>query len=89
MSRNTTDAGAAFGRPEATSELNAKLTDATGKRLLSRSEFCSILNLSCSTAERWGRLNVGPLPVKVGPRRVGYRLADVLAFIERRQNEAA
>lgn len=69
--------------------LNAKLGDTTGKRLLSRAEFCAFFNISTSTGERWAREAYGPQPVKIGPRRVGYRLADVLAFVETRQNVAA
>lgn len=65
--------------------LNAKLRDATGRRLLSRREYCALLGISESTSERWHRDGFGPVPVKIGPRRVGYRLADVLAFITARQ----
>lgn len=69
--------------------LNAKLQDATGIRFLSRSEFCALLNISLSCSERWDRIGFGPKAVKIGPRRVGYLLADVRAFIAERQTVAA
>jgi len=74
---------------EAGQTLNMKLQDTTGSRILSRPELCSMLNISNSTSERWDRECFGPRPIKIGPRRVGYRLADVLAFIEARQSVAA
>lgn len=64
--------------------LNAKLQDTTSSRILSRPEFCSMLTISYSTSERWAREDFGPRPFKIGPRRLGYRLADVLAFIAER-----
>jgi hypothetical protein len=67
-------------RPTATDRLNEKLGPAAGNRLASRAEFCSYYDISETTAERWARLEIGPRPVKVGPRRVGYRLAEMLAF---------
>jgi predicted DNA-binding transcriptional regulator AlpA len=69
--------------------LNAKLQDATGSRLITRAEKCAMLNISPSTSERWGREGFGPRAIKIGPRRVGYRLADVLAFITAREQIAA
>ena len=69
--------------------LNAKLQDAIGSRLLSRSEFCSMFNISLSTSERWARLGYGPRPIKIGPRRIGYRLSDVWAFSEKQQHVSA
>jgi predicted DNA-binding transcriptional regulator AlpA len=69
--------------------LNAKLQDAVGSRLLSRSEFCSMFNISVSTSERWARLGYGPRPIKIGPRRIGYRLSDVWTFSEMQQHAPA
>lgn len=69
--------------------LNTKLQDATGNRFLSREEFCEMFNISLSTSERWARIGHGPRPVKIGLRRVGYRLSDVLAFGDQRQEAAA
>ena len=69
------------GYASAEQRLNVKLQDTTGSRLLTRAEFCSVLSISQPCAERWAQKGVGPRPVKIGPRRIGYRVADVLAFI--------
>jgi predicted DNA-binding transcriptional regulator AlpA len=62
--------------------LASKLADAGAakERLISRREFCAFCGIGYSTSEVWARKGIGPRPVKLGLRRVGYRLSDVLAF---------
>ena len=69
--------------------LNSKLLDTTGNRMITRAELCEFLTISPATSERWGREGFGPRAIKIGPRRVGYRLADVLAFITAREQATA
>lgn len=83
-----TDAADVMPNRTPTHSLNIKLQDSSRTRYLSRHEFCEMFNISLGTAERWARIRHGPQPVKVGPRRIGYRLADVLAFSEMRQAAA-
>ncbi|HTW70763.1 MAG TPA: hypothetical protein VME47_12810 [Acetobacteraceae bacterium] len=87
MTPNTDTAAVAPSR--APNRLNVKLQDESGIRYLDRQELCEMFNISLSTAERWARIKYGPRPVKIGPRRIGYKLADVLAFSETRQAAAA
>lgn len=54
---------------------------AESHRLHSRADTARFLNVSVSTLERWDRLGIGPKAVKVGPRRVGYRVADLVAHV--------
>jgi predicted DNA-binding transcriptional regulator AlpA len=58
-------------------------------RLISRTELCTLAGIALSTAEAWARNGIGPAPVKIGPRRVGYRMAEVDAFLEGRLQETA
>lgn len=51
-------------------------------RLRSRADASQFLGVAVSTLERWDREGYGPRPVKIGPRRVGYRTCDLIAFIE-------
>lgn len=58
-------------------------------RMISRAELCSLAGVALSTAEAWSRLGIGPRPIKIGPRRVGYRMTEVRAFLEGRLQETA
>lgn len=53
-------------------------------RMISRAELCDLAGVALSTAEAWSRAGIGPRPVKIGPRRVGYRMAEVRDFLEGR-----
>jgi predicted DNA-binding transcriptional regulator AlpA len=57
---------------EATSEY---LTDA---------QFCGMMNVTPRTTNEWRRNNAGPAYVRVGPRRILYRRADVDAWLASR-----
>ena len=58
-------------------------------RLRSRLATAVFLGVSIPTLERWDRDGYGPRPVKIGPRRVGYRTGDLIAFIEQRLAKSA
>lgn len=49
--------------------------------LLTRRETAHLLRTSCRSLERWASDGSGPRLVKIGPRRVGYRIEDVLEFL--------
>jgi predicted DNA-binding transcriptional regulator AlpA len=63
--------------------------EAETHRLRSRADAAEFLGVAVSTLERWDREGFGPRPVKIGPRRVGYRTGDLVAFIETRATAAA
>ncbi len=63
--------------------------EAESHRLRSRTDAAQFLDVAVSTLERWDRDGYGPRPVKIGPRRVGYRTGDLIAFIEARLAKAA
>ncbi len=44
---------------------------------LSERQFSDRFNIPMRTAERWRRTGDGPPYVRLGPRRVAYRLSDV------------
>ena len=54
-------------------------------RCLTRPEAAEFLGCSISSLERWAAQGIGPQFVKIGPRKVGYSLRELLAFIEARQ----
>ncbi len=61
---------------------------------LTEREFSERYHVSRRTAQRWRGTRDGPRWVRLGPRRVGYRLADVEAWalartFEHRAAEAA
>jgi predicted DNA-binding transcriptional regulator AlpA len=63
--------------------------DSEPHRLRSRHETAEFLGVSVGTLERWDRQGYGPRPVKIGPRRVGYRTRDLIEFIETKLADAA
>lgn len=50
--------------------------------LLSPAETAAVLRTSPRTLEHWRSVGNGPRATRVGPRRVTYRVADVLAFLQ-------
>ena len=44
-------------------------------------EACKMLGLSRTTLSRMRRDNIGPKPVKLSARRIGYRLDDIMAYL--------
>ena len=58
-------------------------------RVLTRAETARALNVSVPSLERWARRGIGPRPLKIGPRRVGYRASDLAAFLDARAHDAA
>ncbi len=56
--------------------------EAEPHRLRSRVDAAQFLGVAVSTLERWDREGYGPRAIKIGPRRVGYRTSDLIAFIE-------
>lgn len=61
--------------------------DAEPHRLRSRADTARFLGVAVTTLERWAREGHGPRPIKIGPRRLGYRTRDLIAFIEARRME--
>lgn len=51
-----------------------------GASLLTPPETAETLRISERTLERWRTTGVGPKFVRIGPRRLAYRVSDVLAF---------
>lgn len=51
-----------------------------GRSLLRPREVAAVLRTSEKTLERWRSVGEGPAVTRIGPRRVAYRVADVLAF---------
>ena len=49
--------------------------------VLSPDEAAEVLRKSPSTLEAWRARGVGPRSVKLGPKAVGYRVADLRVFI--------
>jgi predicted DNA-binding transcriptional regulator AlpA len=47
---------------------------------LSEEEFCERYKMKPRTAQRWRSTGDGPAFVRVGPRRVAYRLSDCEAW---------
>jgi len=61
------------------------LTDTLGGDvLLSRKQLAAALSVHQKTIPRWEKLGIGLRPIRIGPRRLGYRVSDVRAFIEAR-----
>jgi predicted DNA-binding transcriptional regulator AlpA len=58
-------------------------------RMLTRAETARFLGISVPSLERWAGANIGPTFVKIGPRRVGYRMRDLLAYVDSRSAERA
>ena len=53
-------------------------------RLLRPREAADYLGVAGRSLERWRASGDGPAFVRVGPRRVGYRVADLQAWTTRR-----
>ncbi|RWD79761.1 MAG: DNA-binding protein [Mesorhizobium sp.] len=51
-----------------------------GASLLTPPEAAETLRVSARTLERWRMTGDGPKFVRIGPRRLAYRVSDVLAF---------
>jgi predicted DNA-binding transcriptional regulator AlpA len=57
--------------------------------LLTRAEAAAYLRRSVPTLEAWARDGTGPKVVRMGPRGIRYRLADLRAFIEESSTKRA
>lgn len=51
---------------------------------LTDSQFCGMMNVTPRTSNQWRRDNTGPAYVRIGPRRILYRRADVDAWLASR-----
>jgi hypothetical protein len=60
---------------------------AENDRLRSRADAAHFLNVSISTLERWDRLQIGPKAIKIGPRRVGYRVGALVECAQGRSSK--
>ncbi|WP_043615260.1 helix-turn-helix transcriptional regulator [Nonomuraea candida] len=49
--------------------------------LLSRSVVAERCGISVRTLERWAELGIGPRPIRLGPRLIRYRDAEVEAWL--------
>lgn len=52
-------------------------------RVLTRHEAARALNISIPTLDRMHLAGTGPKRVRLSARRVGYRLSDLIAWMER------
>lgn len=52
--------------------------------VLRRKQVAALLNISLATLWRWGQAGGFPRPVQLGPRCVGFRKADIDAWIANR-----
>jgi predicted DNA-binding transcriptional regulator AlpA len=51
-------------------------------RVLSEAETARLLGIHCDTLLRMSLRREGPPRIKLSPRRIGYRLTDVLAWLK-------
>jgi predicted DNA-binding transcriptional regulator AlpA len=65
---------------ESTETLPATRAAIAHERYLTPQHFCEIYNIAPRTAERWRVTGDGPKWVRIGPRRVAYRLSDCEAW---------
>lgn len=56
-----------------------------GLRVLSEAQTAELLSVHTQTLRKWRRARQGPPHINLGPRRLGYRAADVLAWQEARR----
>jgi predicted DNA-binding transcriptional regulator AlpA len=56
-------------------------TVATDVMFITRRELGAMLTLSPKTLEAWSREGYGPRPVKIGPRRIAYKLSTVTRWL--------
>lgn len=52
------------------------------RSLLTPAEAAQALRVSERTLERWRTTGAGPAATRIGPRRIAYRVSDLLAFAE-------
>lgn len=58
--------------------------------IVTPTELANMLRVTRKTVDRMNAAGIGPRRVKLSPRRVGYRLADVQEWLEKpRKPEAA
>jgi predicted DNA-binding transcriptional regulator AlpA len=57
--------------------------------LLTSSETAQRLNISAATVRGWRRSKLGPLFIRLGPRKcVRYRTSDIEAFLQNRMEDS-
>lgn len=59
------------------------------RSLLTINETAQVLRVSRRTVDRWRSVGEGPAHVRMGERRIMYRVADVLAFAGQAETRAA
>jgi predicted DNA-binding transcriptional regulator AlpA len=64
---------------------NEPISPIDALRILSEPAAAHMLGVSPDTLKRMSARGEGPPRIKLSPRRIGYRLADCLAFIEARE----
>jgi excisionase family DNA binding protein len=52
------------------------------RRVLTRAEAAKFLSVSVPTLERWAKEGRGPKTVQLGVRRLGYRLDQLISFLD-------
>jgi predicted DNA-binding transcriptional regulator AlpA len=65
------------------------LEETARNRIISEPEAAAMYGISEDTLQRRARRGEGPARLKLSPRRVGYRLGDILADIEAKTADAA
>lgn len=61
--------------------------DITRLRVLSGKATAEFLGLSVATLERMDKLGTGPRRLVLSPRRIGYRICDLIAWLDARAAE--
>ncbi|MFI5299586.1 MAG: helix-turn-helix transcriptional regulator [Polyangiales bacterium] len=86
----TLDGGAAIGRCEPTLAVGPAMESASNPstshgyltdRLLRTHDAAQHLDVAPVTLVRWRRLGIGPIFLRIGPRRIFYRLEDLESFV--------
>lgn len=70
----------AGGNPTPESGAGTVLSD----RILTEKELCAYANIRPRSAQRWRVIGTGPRFIRIGVRRVGYRLRDVDSWLAER-----
>jgi hypothetical protein len=65
-----------------------RTTDIDPDTLLTKAELAAVLRVSIDTVDAMARRRIGPVPLKVSPRRRAYRGRDVLAYLDQLQAQS-
>lgn len=61
--------------------------DSAGRRVLRAAETAAFLGISVVHLRRLNRRGFVPAPIQLGERRLGWRLGDLIAWVDQRQTK--